>query len=206
MYDRMMVRRTAEQAAGTRRDLLQAALQVFGECGYAAATLGEIARRAGVTRGALYHHFTDKTDVYDAVLREEADEVMRPLMAELAGGGPPLERLRSFVMSYCDALERDANFRAVLEILLFGGAGGSQHAQTQTRRGYEAWLGAFQALFEQAHKRGELRAGVSPRAASVAVVALAAGMTTTALQSPGLLSPSQAAASLVDVLLEGIAA
>jgi hypothetical protein len=75
-----------------------------------------------------------------------------------------------------------------------------------TRRGYRAWLGAFEALLGEAHARGELRPGVSPRLAAEAVVALAAGLTTTALQTPGLVPPADGAPALVEVLLRGIAA
>lgn len=52
-----MVRRTAQQAAETRRELVDAAADVFADCGFAGASLEQIAGRAGVTRGALYHHF-----------------------------------------------------------------------------------------------------------------------------------------------------
>jgi AcrR family transcriptional regulator len=89
MYVTMMARRTAQQAAGTRQDLVEAALAVFGECGYQTATLEQIAGRANLTRGALDHHFAGKADLYDAVLREQADQMMRPLLARLAGGGLP---------------------------------------------------------------------------------------------------------------------
>jgi AcrR family transcriptional regulator len=200
-----MVRRTAEQAAATRRDLLDAAVVVFGERGFAAATLDQIADRAGVTRGALYHHFEDKADVYDAVLREKADRTMRPLTAELAGDGPPLQRLDRFLRSYCSALERDATFRAVLELLLFAGNDAPGRSRELTARGYRAWLHTFHAVLMEASQRGELRAGVTPGTASRALMALTVGLTTTTLQSPGLFSPSRAAASVHDVLLRGIA-
>ena len=201
-----MARRTAAETATTRRDLLAAALAVFGEGGYAAATLEQIAGRAGVTRGALYHHFVGKADLYDALLREEADQFMRPLLAGLAADGPPLARLRRFLVAYGAALERDARARAVLDLLLFGGTDVPERSRALTHLGYRAWLGAFEAVLEEAHARGELRAGVSPRLAAQAVVALAAGLTTTALQAPGLLAPADAAESLVEVLLRGIAA
>ena len=120
---------------------------------------------------------------------------MRPLMAELAGAGPPLERLDRFLRSYCSALERDARFRAVLELLLFAGRDAPGRSRELTGRGYRAWLHAFHAVLVEAAQRGELRAGVSPGAASRAVIALTVGLTTTSLQSPNLFSPSRAAAS-----------
>ena len=54
------MRRTAEDAARTRVALLEAALMSFEEKGWRGATFEHIAERAGVTRGALHHHFRDK--------------------------------------------------------------------------------------------------------------------------------------------------
>jgi AcrR family transcriptional regulator len=206
MYVTTMAGRTAQQAAGTRQDLVEAALAVFCECGYQTATLEQIAGRANLTRGALYHHFAGKADLYDAVLREQADQMMRPLLARLAGGGLPLQRLRRFLVAYAEALEGDARFRAVLDLLLFRGGTVPPRSQERTRLGYRAWLDAVEEVLKEARANGELRSGVSPGIAARAVVALAVGITTTAVQAPGLLSPAKAAPSLFDALLEGIAA
>ena len=52
-----MARRTREEALATREQLLDAAEQVFRERGVGHASLAEVAYAAGVTRGAVYHHF-----------------------------------------------------------------------------------------------------------------------------------------------------
>lgn len=200
-----MVRRTAQQAAETRRDLVAAAADVFAECGFAGASLDQIAGRAGLTRGALYHHFADKAAVYDAVLRREADHVMGPLMAELAGEGPPLRRLHHFLVAYCTALAHDASFRRTLQLLLFGAAGAPSSAQDRTRRGYQAWLEAFEEVLVEARDAGALREEVSPRGAAGVVVSLAVGVTTTHLLAPELLpSLAEDADSIADTLVAGL--
>lgn len=199
-----MVRRTAAQAALTRRDLLNSALEVFGECGYASATLGEIAGHAGVTRGALYHHFAGKADVYDAVLRREADEVVGPLMGALAGDGPPLQRLHDFVVAYCTALARDARFRRAVDLLLFGGPGVPPQARARTSRGYRAWLDLFEDVLAQARDRGELRSGVTPHAAAQTAVTVTVGATTTALYAPEAFAVAEHAGALADTLITGL--
>ena len=61
------MRKTKEEAQQTRSNLLNAALNVFYERGVAQASLDEIAKAAGVTRGALYWHFKNKEDLFEAL-------------------------------------------------------------------------------------------------------------------------------------------
>lgn len=65
-----MVKRTQEQAAETREAVLRAARQLFAEQGYAATSLNAIAARAGVSKGALFHHFTSKEDLFLVIWRD----------------------------------------------------------------------------------------------------------------------------------------
>ena len=67
--------RQAENSAATRASLLKIARRFFAERGYAETATEEIVRRARVTRGALYHHFKDKQDLFRAVLHEEQTRV-----------------------------------------------------------------------------------------------------------------------------------
>ncbi|WP_198420258.1 TetR/AcrR family transcriptional regulator [Rhodococcus sp. R1101] len=69
-------------AARTRTALLDAALEVFLRDGYAAAATEEIVSVAGVTRGALYHHFADKRDLFRGVIeriQKEAEGSLAPV-------------------------------------------------------------------------------------------------------------------------------
>src|SRR3982750_1415055 len=67
----MNVKRTkAEQSELTQGALLTAARELFTEKGYAATATEEIVQQAGVTRGALYHHFRDKEELFQAVFEE----------------------------------------------------------------------------------------------------------------------------------------
>lgn len=69
-------RRTqAERRAATRLALVGAARELFAEEGYHATAAGEIVRRAGLTRGAMYHHFEDKRGLFRAVVEEVEGEV-----------------------------------------------------------------------------------------------------------------------------------
>jgi AcrR family transcriptional regulator len=68
------------QGDATRMALLAAAREMFGESGYAATSIEEVAARAGVTKGAVYHHFGGKAtlfqEVYEQVMHEVSDRVV----------------------------------------------------------------------------------------------------------------------------------
>ncbi|MCM2330860.1 MAG: TetR family transcriptional regulator, partial [Pseudomonas sagittaria] len=67
-----MARKTPEEAALTRQRILDAAVEVFVHDGIASATLEQVARQAGVSRGAIYWHFKGKQDLLQSILDEQA--------------------------------------------------------------------------------------------------------------------------------------
>ena len=75
------VRRSAADAEQTRQAILAAARSSFAEHGFAAASTTAIAAAAGVTRGALYHHFAGKTDLFRAVFVEIEHELNETVVA-----------------------------------------------------------------------------------------------------------------------------
>ena len=96
---------SAEQSEATRAALVAAARELFAERGYAGVGTEEIVRRARVTRGALYHHFEDKKDLFRAVHEGLEAELAQTIGAQLADGGATdaLELLRTGVRTFLDA-------------------------------------------------------------------------------------------------------
>ncbi|GEP33069.1 TetR family transcriptional regulator [Nocardioides szechwanensis] len=80
-------RTQASRTAATRAALVAAARPLFAERGFAAVGTDEIARAAGVTRGALYHQFAGKTDLFAAVFETVEAEIAARLAAALGDGG-----------------------------------------------------------------------------------------------------------------------
>src|SRR5580658_5851521 len=76
------------QGEATRSDLLGAARELFGERGYGATSVEEIVARAGVTKGALYHHFSDKESLFKAVFEQVEREVSDQAVAEFLQPDP----------------------------------------------------------------------------------------------------------------------
>jgi TetR/AcrR family acrAB operon transcriptional repressor len=117
MYIRHMARRTKEDALATRNSLLDAAERVFLAQGVAGTSLNDIAVEAGTTRGAIYWHFRDKADLFNAMM----DRVVMPLQCALASvqepaGGDPLPRLRKALRSSLRQTVQDPQTRRVFEV------------------------------------------------------------------------------------------
>jgi len=113
----MNVKRTqAERSETTREALIAAARRLFAERGYAAVATEEIVRAAGVTRGALYHHFDGKRDLFEAVYeRIEIDLAERIAAGALnAQASSPLEAMRAGVEMFLAASTEPETQRIVL--------------------------------------------------------------------------------------------
>jgi TetR/AcrR family acrAB operon transcriptional repressor len=112
-----MVRRTKEEALATRASLLDAAERVFQQKGVSRTSLNDIAVAAGTTRGAIYWHFQDKADLFNAML----DRVTLPLeiafrQVGLARSQDPLPLLRESILGALRRLANDPQTRRVLEV------------------------------------------------------------------------------------------
>ncbi len=115
-----MARRTKEDSLATRSSLIDAAEFVFNEKGVSHASLNDIARAAGTTRGAIYWHFKDKAALFNAMM----DRITLPLEqahGELAGSTclDPVQRLRAVLALVLHRLASDAQTRRVFEIALY---------------------------------------------------------------------------------------
>ncbi|MFC0409676.1 TetR family transcriptional regulator [Roseomonas elaeocarpi] len=113
-----MARHTKAQAEQTREDILDAAEQVFFDRGVARSTLEEVARVAGVTRGAVYWHFRDKLDLF-LTLSQRAELPHEDLLARLVAE-PTLDmfdELQRVVRATTAWIASDLRHRRILTIL-----------------------------------------------------------------------------------------
>ena len=112
------MRRTKEDAEETREKIFRAGISVFARKGYAAGTLGDVAKEAGVTRGAIYWHFKNKEAFFQETvnrLRRAYDDLVN---GALKGEGDATERI---VTAFTDLVRRfvhDEQFREMQELVV----------------------------------------------------------------------------------------
>ncbi len=107
--------RQAERSEATKTELLRVARTMFGEGGYEATSIEDVAEEAGVTKGAVYHHFPSKRDLFQAVFEHLEQELCNDVIAAAAGGGTDvLEGMRRGVRAFLDSAGDVACRRIVL--------------------------------------------------------------------------------------------
>jgi AcrR family transcriptional regulator len=109
-----------KRAERTRRDVLDAAREIFTARGFADASMEEIAERAGVTRGPLYHYFDDKQDLFRAVYAEVeqylAEKVRLGIRSRVGSGASAREQVHAGNQAFLDtALEPFVRRIAILD-------------------------------------------------------------------------------------------
>jgi AcrR family transcriptional regulator len=137
-----------EQAQVTRQTILDAAEQVFYEAGASAATLEEIARRANVTRGAIYWHFADKQEILEAVI-DRTVFVYEDAICQVTQKAETLEELCCFTISMLEEIAESTDKQRALSIIFYK----REHLETDTgivakeRATYERLSQALEAFF-----------------------------------------------------------
>jgi len=109
-----MSRSNRERTEQTRQALIDAGRRLFVEKGYAETATPEIVAAAGVTRGALYHHFEDKKALFRAVIECEARAVAGTIEAHSASHDAPRAALIAGASAYFDAMMADGRTRLLL--------------------------------------------------------------------------------------------
>jgi len=94
----------AQQSESTRGTLIRVARELFTELGYAETPTEEIVRRAGMTRGALYHQYRDKKDLFRAVFESVEEELNAQITRAVLRETDPVARMRAGIDAFLDAV------------------------------------------------------------------------------------------------------
>ena len=107
-------RTNRDRTEKTRAALMQAARSLFIDKGYGDTSTPEIVAAAGITRGALYHHFEDKRALFRAIVMDEALAVASAIEREAPAGLSPIDALLSGSAAYLDAMRAPGRTRLLL--------------------------------------------------------------------------------------------
>ena len=203
-----MARRTKEEALETRAQILDAAERVFYDKGVANASLEEIAAAAQLTRGAIYWHFKDKAELFDAMMQRVVLPVEEMLeRAECCGKADPLELLRRATIDVLMRTARDERTQRVFDIAYHkceyvGDASGvrERHIASQNE-----CMKSIEAGFRACVQAGQLPASVSPRVAAIGAMSLVSGLIANWVLDPGSFALKRHAETLVDIYFRGLA-
>ncbi|GGY77945.1 TetR family transcriptional regulator [Cellvibrio zantedeschiae] len=199
-----MARKTKEDAIETRNQLLDAAEKVFFEKGFGQTSLMDIAEAAGLSRGAIYWHFKNKSDLLEAM----ADRVRLPLEnltdACADQNEPnPLGKLRDFWIQVLRDTTRNPRRKRVLSILLFKCELNSEAKQLEIRRQTASleYLQDIEQCLKNAIDKGQLPTNLNVHQAAIANHALITGLISNWLFLPGSFDLDNYAEVMIDSYL-----
>ena len=203
-----MVRKSSEDALATREQLLDAAEQVFRARGVGNATLEEVAAAAGMTRGAVYHHFDSKAEIFEALVRR-ADMPMDAAFHEACGAvDDPLGVFRDLAVSALRHLAISPRVRKVFEIVFHALRvhGRTRDCRAPAEEGRQPCLAQCGTLLDQAVARGQLPKGPTRILQRRLMHAYIGGLMRDWVQAPRSFDLKATAPALIDVFLAGLTA
>ena len=175
------MRRTKKESARTRQDILAAARKVFARQGVTRTTFEEIAASAGVTRGAIYWHFADKTELFFAMREQVAVPMIDQIDLALlhSDGSDPLAGVERFLRGILRALESDPAARRTFQIMGFKCeyVGELERELGLQRLRCSELVSKLTQAYGRARRARRLRAGLRPSMAALETCSFVIGLT-----------------------------
>ncbi|HKA45708.1 MAG TPA: TetR family transcriptional regulator [Burkholderiales bacterium] len=202
-----MARRTKDEAQETRNRILDAAERVFGERGVSRTSLEDIAAAAGVTRGAIYWHFKDKSDLFAAMV----NRVTLPLEAMVAQSSDesvvdPLASLKACAVHTLKRTATDPQCRRVFDIVIHKCEYLDEMAGVARRISsiQKGCVHSVEQAIRNAVRRGLLPASVDPRLAAIGLDAMLFGLISNWLTNNDYVALERQAEAMIDLYLDGL--
>ena len=202
-----MARKTKEDALVTRALILDAAERVFHLRGVSRTSLQEIAKDAGLTRGAIYWHFENKGELFHAMM----ERVTLLLMARMtvitpADEAQPLDRIRRNTASALRQIANDPQVRRVFEIATQKVEYVDELQSVRERHitGRNECIDDTHRLMQLARDKALIRADVDVRNATVCLFALVGGLKYNWLLDPTAFDLEVVGAQTLDAYLRGL--
>lgn len=149
----------SQPRADKRERIVEAAIAVFAEKGFAAARISDIAKGAGVADGTIYLYFLNKEDLLLTIFEEKMVEILRDLDRALEGLDDPVDRMRAYARAHFHQLQTHPALAQVLQIEL---RQSSRFVRDYRPERLWQYLGVFEGLIRDGQAAGALRAGLDP--------------------------------------------
>lgn len=202
------MRRTKAEALETREALLDAAEAMFFEKGVSGTSLTDIAKAAGLTRGAIYWHFADKAALFEAM--QDRAWLPQEYVAKLLDGrraGEPLRALHDVAVDCLRDFASNDRAQTVYTImhLRCEYVGEMSEVLRRLRKADESLFSAFHAAFEDAQARGHLSENWTPETASLAHISTVSGLFNQWLRSERCFDLLDVGIPMLDAMLKAFA-
>ncbi len=159
------------RAAVTKEQILRGAAEVFDRYGYGATTLSDVIAQAGVTKGAVYFHFSSKEDLARAVIEQQHALSVLPARRRLDEHAPGLESVIRLSHGLAHQLVEDVIVRAGIRLTLEQGTFSPSACNP-----YRDWVAVAEQLLRRAIDEGDLRDSIKPAALARFVVGAFTGV------------------------------
>ena len=202
-----MARRTKEEALATRDRILDAAERVFHRKGVGRTSLSEVAADAGVTRGAIYWHFANKGELFDAMMSRAILPLESIEQADYDAALRPLDELRMRLLSILERILDEPRYLRVFSIAWHKCEYVDEMVPTidQCMEAGDRHLGRIEQAIRAAAARGQLDPGVEPRRAAMGLMVLIDGLIADWAMQPHAIGLDDARA-WIDCYLRGLGA
>jgi TetR/AcrR family transcriptional regulator, acrAB operon repressor len=204
-----MARRTKEDALRTRELILDMAEREFHRRGVSRTSLEQVAAAAGVTRGAIYWHFRNKADLFNAMM----NRVTLPLESEILRSGErtlddPVAQIRGSFLAALRATVNDPQARRVFEIALFKVEHGSALRGVRERKlkGLRERVLSVERGFRRAARLGLWKSTVPARSAALGLQSLISGLISNWMIEPEAFDLVRVGEQAIDAYLRGLQA
>lgn len=200
------MRRTKEEAAQTKQDILNAALRIFSLRGYQLTRLQDIAEEAGVTRGAIYHHFDGKAALYSTLLEDASAQESGVIEKAIAEGGSLVEIMTRILAFSLALFEDDSRLRQTYELSMIKVAADPELASVHQQRvdQGEQLVSSTASFIAQGIIMGELRGDLDPVMVARAFIAYQNGVVSLWLSNRQAFSLREKAAEFASIFMRGL--
>jgi len=140
-------------------EIVQAAYAVFAEKGFAAARLDEIAKRAGISKGALYLYFETKQDIFEAVVKDAVAPNIGAIEAFALGFPAPFEQLIRMMIPRVADLANQSDMGKVIKMVIGESGNFPEIARIWHDDVIAKGIGLLTRVVARAQERGEVRPG-----------------------------------------------